>query len=208
MAEHPILFSAPMVRAILSGAKTQTRRVVKGVPPGEVIYTGAMIDFAGWVDIVAREGSARIRCPFGKPGDRLWVRETWSTCTQGFDTPEESTFPVYRADTDRPTPKRWIPSIHMPRWASRITLEVTGVRVERLHALGEADAIAEGMPADAGNRPIRGREEALLAGGPLSVLPGSLTARECFAMLWNKLGGAGAWDANPWVWVIEFRRLP
>lgn len=181
MRERPILFSGPMVRAILDGTKTQTRRVamhtVCGVRVARLAYDPAP-------DVCA--------CPYGVPGDRLWVRETFAPFSTGGA--------VYRADKPRFSPGAhevvggsWHPSIHMPRWASRLSLEVTGVRVERLQDISEADAIAEGCHDS--------------DGAPTQELSG--TARGAFALLWDDLNadrGYG-WDANPWVWVVEFRKV-
>lgn len=181
MKERPILFSAPMVRAIIDGTKTQTRRIVKamhipllGRPPAEG---------APW---------------YADPGDRLWVRETW--CHPAPE-PQRPGDPVwYRADFTprygawesdaapgcvRRNEGPWKPSIHMPRWASRITLEVTSVRVERLHGITEEDARAEGVTcADVGD----------------------ITAWRAFCDLWKSINGAESWAANPWVWVVGFKR--
>jgi hypothetical protein len=176
MRERPILFSAPMVRALLAGTKTQTRRIVKGGIP-----------FDDDFEIVAS--------PYGDPGDRLWVREShwWfkdepdNSC--GYYPPKLTREDVeYRADGDDGR-KVWRPSIHMPRWASRITLEVTGVRVERLQDISEADARAEGVEPNAFER---------TADNYGSVL---------YRRLWESINGPGSWDANPWVWVVEFRRI-
>lgn len=169
MADRPILFSAPMVRAMLAGTKTQTRRVAK---PKRSIEP--MTD----------------ECPYGQPGDLLWVRETWAWYGCERDPREV----LYRADTSNlpESHGRWRPSIHMPRWASRITLRVTGVRVERLQDITEVDAIAEGA------QPFR-----------LPCHPQRETLRHVdgFALLWESINGAGSWDANPWVWVVEFERV-
>jgi hypothetical protein len=179
MKERPILFSAPMVRALLDGRKTQTRRIVKHRP--------TMIE----VDGVTVHGKKQ-KCPYGQAGDRLWVRETW----QLFPRIEGASRIYYRASCTAPSVLddwRWTPSIHMPRWASRILLEVTAVRVERLQAISRADAAAEGIcfpegePKPPGYRCDRWPEEN-------------------FAGLWDSINGAGAWAANPWVWVVEFRR--
>ncbi|WP_186083797.1 hypothetical protein [Burkholderia gladioli] len=182
MKKRPILFSAPMVRAILDGRKTQTRRVAK--------------EFAGRdnLDAILRRFPNQQGCPHGEPGDRLWVRETWG---QYQLAPEDI---VYRADEDFPcgSPKRWRPSIHMPRWASRITLEITGVRVERLQDISEADAIAEGIEHTSDGFSVdEGRHFH------------AARARDSFASLWDGLNEARGhgWEANPWVWVIEFRRI-
>lgn len=225
MTERPILFSAPMVRALLAGTKTQTRRICKGAKlhdSGEDYR-----DDDGWPLFDASvdgAGDIRIRSPCGVPGDRLWVRETWNP-----DPPIDNTW----ASTEwngcgrsiAGVPERfrhhafclyaaswlhgditWRPSIHMPRWASRITLEVTGVRVERLQDISEADAMAEGarrfheLPyaGDPDNR--WSMESPTRTGECLS------TPRMAFANLFNKVRGPGSWDANPWVWVVEFRR--
>lgn len=192
MRERPILFSAPMVRAILEGRKTQTRRVVKPQPAGAWAAPG------------------RRACPYGQAGDRLWVRETWGTHDQGFDTAEESTVVVYRADVDRPEPKRWRPSIHMPRVASRITLEVTGVRVERLHQLSEADALAEGIhriDIGSGYEPRYSAAPRSWADAVEGDPDVQLTASAAFRELWESINGLRSWLANPWVWVVEFKRL-
>jgi hypothetical protein len=188
--ERPILFSGPMVRAILDGRKTQTRRIIKPQP------------------VCEREGSYFLPkpCPYGRPGDRLWVRETWApVCT--FD-PSPETGALYRADPmydgmeqfDWP----WTPSIHMPRWASRITLEITGVRVERLNEISNSDCISEGL------EPVG--PEAVCEGDGTKVQVArygdcTSTARHLFSALWDSINGAGSWAANPWVWVVEFRRV-
>lgn len=202
MAERPILFNGVMVRAILAGRKTQTRRAVKPQP-----HIDACGNFCwdGWnygQDIEGRPLSkslaaqipssrtGRVHCPYGKVGDRLWVRETWGTWDQGFDTAEESGFTVYRADDERPEPKRWRPSIHMPRWACRLVLEITNVRVERLQKISEPNCEAEGATGGHGSIPGYGY---------------AATPKEHFEHIWTSTGGD--WDANPWVWVIEFKRV-
>ncbi len=214
IVERPILFSAEMVRAILDCRKTQTRRIIKPQPPAEAesvcrqLHSQEAPEFDGawtwWAGKPQKPITRPLFCRYGQPGDQLWVRETW-----GAVWPADEPVPLrqceieYRADlppgcTDRPgewpadegngpeVPK-WRPSIHMPRWASRITLEVKGVRVERLQDISCADAEAEGAGFEAG-----------LTGGQ---------AREAFSLLWNKINGPGAWDANPWVWVISFERV-
>ena len=189
MKTRPILFSAPMVRAILSGTKTQTRRAVKD----RHIDAAPPACFFQWL---------RERCTYGKPGDRLWVRETWQAFfddevpadrprgprhTMGIPArPDRKSFVFYRADGPGPVHRdgyaaNWLPSIHMPRKYSRITLEVTGVRVERLQDISHADAMAEGMALD--------------------------DAIYDYSRLWEQINGTGSWDANPWVWVIEFQRV-
>ena len=188
MKERPILFSGPMVRAILDGRKTQTRRPVKPQP----IPFG--LDNRPWMP-VGGVHQDRWLCPIGQPGDRLWVRETWRQFDAGIECAcYDECFcrrhrgkPIYRADCD--SEDKWRPSIHMPRWASRITLEITRVWVERVQDITEEDAKAEGC-----------------CGGHSSI-PGyafSATPREHFRHIWQSI--YGTWDANPWVWAVEFRR--
>ena len=187
MKERPILFSAPMVRAILAGTKTQTRRAVKPQPNiVHAIYGDASID----TNLIFRAGDQRIHCPYGQPGDRLWVRETW---TQACVRPRQGDEVFYRADGEvAPEFEPWIPSIHMFRWASRITLEIVSLRVERLHGISEADAMAEG--AEPYRLPVNPAREAL-------------RHVDGFHHLWNSINGPGSWDANPYVWVVEFKRV-
>ena len=233
MKARPMLMSAPMVRAILAGTKTQTRRVVKPqfVADAMPVEMPATDPAGGWVvpghsgtwwcEAAANPDDAR-RCPYGQPGDRLWVREAfvlgWPLRDDGivdqFDEHgnEKPQKTFYRATSpdlewcdggdDRPVPTPWKPSMFMPRWASRITLEVASVRVERLQDINREDAIAEGV------RPLIG------SNGPnywtVATDFGSVnapTAQHCYELLWNLINGHGSWDANPWVWVIEFKRL-
>lgn len=207
MREHKIHFTGPMVRAILEGRKTQTRRVVKppSRPPDrasdgtEPVVVG--VNPEGWPILASGGGHRRWRAsrtwvwdssPYGTPGDRLWVRETWQTVTTPADRDTSKLF--YAADHGaRPgfaeDDWRWRPSIHMPRWASRITLEVTGVRVERLQDISADDARAEGVDG-------------------LPPQGGSNEAQWRFRSLWDSINGKRAsWASNPWVWVIEFRRV-
>ncbi len=191
MRERPILFNGDMVRAILRGQKTQTRRSMREqvCEPGIVRMAGP-----GHCEIVNEHG-VRIpgfRCPYGQPGDRLWVRETWAYGIHAMASKRDEDGPfVYKADgtTQGRLCERWRPSIHMPRSASRITLEITGVRVERLQACNEVDAIAEGAPWAACGSPQEGSHKA------------------GFAQLWESINGAGSWPANPWVWAVEFRPI-
>lgn len=219
MRERGILFSAPMVRALLAGTKTQTRRVVKAR------------DLA-WMDEHQglREPCNAERCPYGQPGDRLWVRETFQPLfAEGFDhyTTDWQTGKGYAVryvatdgriewiDGDDNITDRCKPGIHMPRWASRITLEVTGVRVERLQDISEADAIAEGIePAyiDALRRQrwrmyphtdgVPREDVVTYVGAPHTSKP-----VESYKSLWLSINGPGSWRANPWVWAVAFRRL-
>ncbi|WP_205710763.1 hypothetical protein [Hydrogenophaga crocea] len=215
MIERPILFSAPMVRALLAGTKTQTRRVLKAdVPPGaqRVIrpFADERLQWAATDPHDMEQGQLLLgdapRCPYGQPGDRLWVRENLAYDSERghyyaatelgtLGNPSGRTYVDY--DNETPAtglPARSIPSIHMPRWASRITLEVTGVRVERLQDISATDCWAEGI------------EEIRSAGDEHGDLRGSVV--EDYQALWEDINGPGSWDANPWVWVVEFRRLP
>lgn len=201
MKERPILFGAPMVRAILEGRKTQTRRIAK--PRRHP----SLLD-GSWSDGYVRDPGNRewlmIECPYGQPGDRLWVREN------GWERPERTprmmregadTWAPYYYDADRLTQqdredfKAWgfkrRPSIHMPRWASRILLEVVAVRVERMQDISEADAEAEGIDY------LRHHPDA----------DETLSAKQLFECLWCGINGPASWDANPWVWCISFRRI-
>jgi hypothetical protein len=194
MKKRPILFSAPMVRALLDGSKTQTRRVVTPTPVIDVRYAGgAYIPTGKHGDLAIDAPHISLASPYGQPGDRLWVRETWCHQWDDFTGYQEDKF-FYRASTpdvqhvDGAEKSPWKPSIHMPRAASRITLEITGVRVERLQDISEADAVAEGVKNSL-------------------HLPGGRFARENYEHLWWTINGDGSWEANPWVWVIEFRKV-
>jgi hypothetical protein len=250
MKERPILFNAKMVRAILDGSKTQTRRVVKhkkDEPPAWATFAQPMSNlqadgsckesnFFRWSEEQA-EGKPLISlrrwpgngpdlvydwyaipCPYGQVGDRLWVRETFREgCTYGGDyrtVQYLSTKTAHVGDKDHPVRHvmaqmygiadsrshsiveggSWRPSIHMPRWASRITLEITGVRVERLQDISDEDAKSEG---------------ATRALDPIDfVRLGAIANHKTgFQILWESINGHESWDANPWVWVIEFKRV-
>ncbi|WP_321865682.1 hypothetical protein [Paraburkholderia tropica] len=222
--ERPILFNGPMVRAILDGSKTQTRRIVRDQPPVDcgfvstAVFNPTVIDRKGLEQpgpeifgAYSEDGSWGCKCPHGAPGDLLWVRETHDVNRIGYEESWSNgrTYHAgikYRADDGRADfeisenlyqdlsdseSQGWTPSIHMPRWASRITLEVTGVRVERLQAISEADAEAEGIDF---LRQVPDCDE-------------TLTARDLFHCLWDAVTPKGAdWAANPWVWVIDFQR--
>lgn len=191
--ERPILFSGPMVRAILDGRKTQTRRIVK--------WSGSWavdeFQYPLWPSAEDEFGEQQdIPCKYGKPGDRLWVRETYahvSMCGH-FNHLHGNREWIYGA-TDECCVAKWTPSIHMIRAASRITLEITGVRVERLQEISEADAIAEGCVAGDGK--------------PENGFPteAEFPAVASYADLWNSINGPDSWAANPFVWVVEFRRV-
>lgn len=209
MKERPILFGAPMVRAILEGRKTQTRRVVKDTG----LYA---IELHHGAETAARERAAlATQCPYGQPGDRLWVRETWQgplideeleeEFNQSPDHFKKPAFCVYRATDTLDAINAdgealgWLPSIHMPRWASRILLEITAVRVERLQDISESDARAEGI-ADGGCLSC-GEHEPCVCADP------NPDARDSFCRLWQSINGSESWHANPWVWVIEFKKV-
>lgn len=211
MTERGMIFNGEMVRAVLDGRKTQTRRIM-APQPADDIERGAFPnpDAIGWKSSLKHKhgGTTAHFCPHGKPGDRIWVRETFQGPLFDFDlmdsyckdsTPfEKPEFCVYKAD-GVPAPEfydaddelhcRWRPSIHMPRWASRLTLEITDVRVEKLKHIPRAGIIAEGYPAE--------REA---TGGQYDPF---LWYRD----LWESIYGDGSWQANPWVWVIEFKRV-
>lgn len=206
--ERPIIFSAPMVNAILAGRKTQTRRVIKPQPPFDLMW--AEVDEDGYIiarpcgEFPARGGKP---CPYGKPGDRLWARETWQHVYRTYDgqcltsPPDKACvhFIEYAATVvDGEHPPRWRSPIHMPRWASRITLEITGVRVERVQDIGEFDAFWEGV--DYPTPP-----DGLSKNETLEWLSRGIVDE--YAKLWDRIHGAGAWDRNDWVWVVEFRRI-
>jgi len=194
ITERGMIFNAEMVRAILDGRKTQTRRPVKF----PVIDKNMGCELAG--NELAGELAAGNywNSPFGKPGDRIWVRETFSTVPD-HDEPAGCSALLYAADGNGPYGK-WTPSIHMPRWASRILLEITDVRVERLSSISEEDARAEGVPP-AGDLLPDYPDTYLTPAGDFA------TAKVAFQRLWQSIYGDDSWQANPWVWVIEFKRI-
>lgn len=223
MKERPILMNGAMVRAVLDGSKTQTRRVVKQLDPAMGACTTGNDGLP--MPVCWAYGGPVLHCPYGKPGDRIWVRETWGVISHAWDeacnlidwAPDRpataiSEMPfgqgyysghvIYAADGafewsgdddgDGDPRSAWHPSIHMPRRASRILLEIVSVRVERLNDCSDADARAEGTPGGHG------------------VIPSynyHATPSEHFSHLWESINGAGSWAANPWVWVIEFKRV-
>lgn len=239
MKERPILFSGPMVKAILEGRKTQTRRVVK---PQPVISDGETMRFRegdsatpdSWVIETHREEIGElvvsggrftdIRCPYGQPGDRLWVRETFilECDVNGNPPPFDDGRPIQRDETidsvsswmqphylaTDPAPDlvcqnpahdggpccHWRPSIFMPRWASRINLEITKISVERLEEISEADAQAEGCEQTKCDHP--------------DCDDHFYGYRASYCLLWNQINSKKyPWGTNPWVWVIEFKRV-
>lgn len=204
MKERPILFSAPMVRAILEGRKSQTRRVVKDTG----LYA---IDASIHGEEVARRELAALatRCPYGQSGDQLWVREAFSGphCMDASDGCK-AVPPSKWGDCSRiwywadgnPTEGDWTrprPSIHMPRWASRINLEITGVRVERLQDISEDDCLAEGIA-----QVVREKLPGIQQCGEYDTIDVDPVAE--YRDLWESINGTGSWDMNPWVFVVEF----
>lgn len=213
MKERPVIFNGEMVRAILDGRKTQTRRVIANVSPDNCIPLHKPTKTKDGIYTHVMDAPGHGLCPFGQVGDRLWVRETFAVLGNEDGCPidwdgnlikgdEKHAARIYKAscwqepgnyglwsipDRDTQYEGAWRPSIHMPRWASRITLEITGVRVERLNDISEEDAKAEGVKA--------------------GVSPGHeyMMHQVAFSELWQSLYGAENWRANPWVWVIEFR---
>lgn len=201
-----MIFNGEMVRAILDGRKTQTRRIVSDrhlnlIDVGSQI--GECYPLECGIDHQNSQSYYREHCPFGKPGDRIWVRETYQgplfdyehmeSYLEDSSKFEKPDFCVYRAD-GKPAPEfydaddnlhcGWRPSIHMPRWASRILLEITDVRVEQLNEISEEDARSEGISGSSAR-----------------------DLKEAYAALWRSIYGSDSWCANPWVWVIEFKRI-
>lgn len=197
----PILFNSEMVRAVISGRKTQTRRIIKKQPHGVAWFLRAK----EWLFPNVNPHTSAV-CPFGEVGKRLWVRETWAHHKLAINsrTDDEGPF-VYAADTMAEQHRlgdKWKPSIHMPRCASRITLEVTGVRVERLQDISEADALAEGVSK---LQDASGTNKYTIKIGDLHI--NAPTAAEVFKLLWWHIYGDESWDVNPWVWIVEFKRV-
>jgi hypothetical protein len=231
MKERPILFSAPMVRALLAGTKTVTRRAVKSAPVH-------VTPFIGRDDLPTHEFGLHlhtdrviekhVRCPYGEPGDRLWVRETWQYADWTEDghpyircaaddsrrlcerVPSEwserlssvwseLSAPENFAIDGRAADRCWRPSIFMPRWASRITLEVVSVRVERLHEITEEDARSEGVEPTIYERKVYPSKHAATVE--------RRSYRDGFELLWIAINGSQSWAANPFVWRVEFRRI-
>ena len=224
MKEHPIIFSGPMVRAILDGRKTQTRRVVKPQPPNKTRHMqltegewcafgeGTQVAGGAWCGETGDPPFNRWKCPYGQRGDMLWVREIWKPTCSGLTV---DTYVRYRADDSRREivhslecrghdTERWRPSIHMPRWASRITLEITAVRVQRAQDISDEDAEAEGVVLAEHWHDTR---KAVVDADGRLVHQGRIGPTARFSILWDDIyakDGLG-WDANPWVWIVEFR---
>lgn len=208
MKERPILFSGSMVRALLAGTKTQTRRICKPAMAHSLSHVVEVPDpqergqVYNGTTFGDEEGGIQFASPYGGMRDRLWVREShwWfkDECDHetGYYPPALTADDVeYRADGES-TRHGWRPSIHMPRWASRILLEITSVRVERLQDINQADAQAEGAPPSHPSIDQISRE----FGYP--DFP-----RSWYAQLWEEINGPGSWAQNPWVWVVEFQRV-
>ncbi|CAM7383049.1 Morphogenetic protein [Citrobacter cronae] len=218
MKERGMIFNAEMVRAILDGRKTQTRRIISNVGADNCIPLQKRTKTKDGIYTHVMDANIYGLCPFGKVGDRLWVRETWSDVNlegapavayraddEVYDLMEDESlldedgafnyqdprvskyqFAAWYSDLISGVEGNWRPSIYMPRWASRILLEITDVRVERLNAITESDASAEGI-TDTGF-------------GDLLV--------DGYRYLWKSIYGDDSWQANPWVWVIEFKVVP
>jgi hypothetical protein len=213
--ERGIHFSAPMVRCLLAGTKTQTRRVIAKQPTSQPFPS--TLDSRRWHYRDGYEGAGpsvfdpSVLCPYGARGDRLWVRETWCNghglaCVE---STEATMAPVgaplapsvvYRADAAQlPGGCKWRSPLSMPRWASRITLEVTGVRVQRLQDISDADIASEGVCAYVGAMVVNGEPAT-----------GFMSAQRYFAAAWNTINEKRpgcTWSDNPWVWVLEFKRV-
>ncbi|MCW9252089.1 hypothetical protein N5I36_08965 [Klebsiella aerogenes] len=222
MTERGMIFNGEMVRAILDGRKTQTRRIMKIQPEHSGLGLRRVIDSKNGSDdgkyfwSLSDACGLKIRsksftCPFGSVGDRIWVREAFRVHSRATDVATlvykasvrnswtEQTHRVPVAVCNKAAmPEKWTPSLHMPRWASRLLLEITDVRVERLREISQADAEAEGVGK-------------LKKGFWKNYQPGwtefQLTARGSFATLWKSIYGDESWYADPWVWVIEFKRI-
>lgn len=200
MKEHPILFNGAMIRAILAGTKTQTRRVFTAKNGG--VWPNRN-DLPGMKQILRN-------CPYGQTGDRLWVRETHSIRVEPSQQNPAGLAWYRESNTGREWDIliRWRPSIHMPRWASRILLEIVSVRVERLQDISEADSIAEGINC----YPFRPDDGFPICSGYTHETNDDrcmlwATAKLAYLKLWESINGPGSWDANPWVWVVEFKRV-
>lgn len=213
--DKPILFSTEMVKAILEGRKTQTRRVVKPQPPEDwdnlhifcdANYFPTVIDKNGeeqpgeqCFGSYDEEGIAGMKCPFGQPGDILWVRETYAAVLDNVNKPKKY---LYKADLTKDEKIieelcKWKPSIFMPKEACRIKLRIGNVRVERLDEVSEADAFKEGVE----------KKNEVHYKDYLDSRISFYSARDSFFTLWESINGKGSLEQNPWVWVIEFERV-
>lgn len=212
--ERPILFSTAMVQAIMEGRKTQTRRVVKPQLPIGTIWNQVYDGELNYRIVDSPIVDTNCKCPYGQPGDLLWVRETWvqgkykihfaaSVCNPKFDKLDGG----------------WKPSIHMPKAAARIWLRITGMRVERLQDISEKDILSEGVQYPVVNSEIPGMVKPVFKvgeeNGAINFMPDGWQSMDekgktkallyaHWAELWGKINGLASWTANPWVWVIEF----
>lgn len=197
MKEHPILFSGDMVKAILEGRKTQTRRIVKPQPFLNKQYSSEEPTYKEWLSMNGSHNDSVEKwiqfCPYGKVGDQLWVRETFGKDFFGtiFYKADDLFVPVGAK-------AKWRPSIFMPRKASRIQLEIVNIRVERLDNISEEDAKAEGIEENNGK---------YLDYSNVKSKHYCLSAFSSYEELWIKINGKESWEKNPWVWVIEFKRI-
>ncbi|HHS9688992.1 TPA: hypothetical protein ACTW9H_004800 [Raoultella ornithinolytica] len=234
MKERGMIFNGEMVRAILDGLKTQTRRVVSNVDYDNCIPLQKRTKTKDGIYTHVIDAPIYELCPFGKVGDLLWVRETWSDVNLegipavayradgdvyspmddesfldedgafNYDDPRVTKyhFAAWYSDLIEGIEGDWRPSIHMPRWASRILLEITNVRVERLNAISEEDAMREGIDTD---RLAESQDNYdCIADHNMTGRP---TAKGYFSDIWQSIYGEESWQANPWVWVIEFKRV-
>jgi hypothetical protein len=223
MKERPIPFTASMVRALLDGSKTQTRRALRTQPFADDTYHDGNIGLVGYplrstsepviaefsVGAIGGGGKrASARCPYGAPGDRLWVRETHrpifgQTCGLiAVDYQADPREKWERLGDQIGTPPKWVQARYMRREYSRILLEIVGVRVERLQEISEADAKAEGVTPD--------EVRQMWLFGASAEQRAAIYRRAAvnpYQELWEQINGTGSWDANPWVWVVEFKRV-
>jgi hypothetical protein len=232
---RPILFSAAMVRALLNGTKTQTRRIVKPQPPANACHWKEC-SAGQWL---SRDYGQQWKCPQGVAGDTLWVKETWAAQLLKLRTVKPTEIPNwerinYAADhtaDDMDGLGPWRPSLFMRRWMSRITLEIVSVRLERLQDISEADAVAEGCAATyslagynvlgsggsiqfvveefVGGIPKAGDDWQGMTVEHVQHVPARVlgSARDEYRRLWTRINGPGSWQANPWVWCVSFRRV-
>lgn len=227
VTSRPILFSTEMVREILAGCKTQTRRIIKNANPNwhftgdtlEVVGINKHAQVAHFHEHTCEPDSDyyKFKCPYGSRGDILWVRETWWKPHMSGQFPDISDNGKYHYKADyndegigsRPAPyfppfDKWKPSIHMPKEACRIELRITDIRVERLHSLNENDAKREGVEYVKNFPPLNGYRNYLMERG--HVADAGLSAKASFETLWAKINGQKSWNENPFVWVIQFER--
>lgn len=223
MVEHPILFVTPLIQAVQAKTKSQTRRLV--LPSSSWMDVDTVQNVRRWEPrgdgewkMFSAEGQiGSVRCPWGIPGHHLWIRETHAfldletgyesaAALKKYHSPEKHLSPVYKAsmsDFEESLITKWRPSLHMPRWAARIFLELTDVRIERLWTITEEDAKAEGVVPFFEHFPRIGRDQRIIGSGELCV---DSPYRASFAVLWDEISDGGPlWKANPWVWRLAFK---